>query len=290
MTSYSRSSATFDGKESCETILTIDSINGLTGSSPNSFIVTLDRSIVFDTIKLNFFSCPNTIYNLTDSFILEEFGFPPVTGTMPLGFYTINNIDTRLKAYLESISPSGATYTVTVDFFQAKITIASTTNFKFNDITVENNFYFALGYNDRVQPTPQVLAASQISSGNYNFLSVYGNIYVAIKELPNPQQLGTNRISYNFVIPATNISRTVSSFTSQSGFFQWAKASFADPITQLTITLYDFRGRLLPIAGGNTSIIFGVVTRRTSEIVEGIHGPIGFPSMEIPDGKIRYIS
>ena len=199
----------------------IISINSSDGKGTNSnFQVELDFDITPSIVGLSYFSVPNTIYNFGyDPIILEEQGFPPVSVNVPIGIYeasltSFNPIGPALANALTAASPSGNTYTVTIDPLLVKFVItASTTPFKFNEIDARNNYtYYHLGFNSRYPlDTPQTFALSQTSSGQFNLLPVRNNIYIRITEFVNRHQSCRGN-TFTYGVPSLAISRQAAGF------------------------------------------------------------------------------
>lgn len=243
-----------------EVLIHVNSLNCLPGGTPSRFTCKLGRAFQPDQVNLLSFNVSNVVYNLRDSIILEENGFPPVTITPPAGAYDYWNWPAIFSAFLTANSPSGATYTCTLDLFTLKATIASTTLFKFNNVTPRNGTYYALGFNSSVPEPVQVFALSQISTGHWDFLALRGNILVKISEfVSNP--IGDTLSSYTFVIPAVSITTQNNSFTASGSFHQSYKHTMDSRIEAISVELLTEAGFPLPVLGGNTTLVLSYTTR-----------------------------
>lgn len=241
------------------------SINSSDGKGTNSsFTVTLDYPITPSIVGLSYFSVPNTIFNFGyDDIILEEQGFPPVNVNVTPGIYEVslssfNPIGPALAAALTAASPSGNTYTVTVDTLTAKFVFtASTTPFKFNDIDPKNNYtYYHLGFNSTYPlDVPQVFSLTQTSSGQFNLLPIRNNVYISIKEFYN-RNASCNYNPYTYVVPSLAISRQSAGFAMGNKFQQFYNNVTRSTYKTLTIELKDDRGQLLKFSGEVNLILF----------------------------------
>lgn len=223
------------------------------GGTPSKWVAILDRSFYPDEVRLISFTTNNSIYNLGDSIVLEELGQPPLTVTFPPYIYTATNAAALIAAYLTLVSPSGATYTVTVDQFTLKVTIASTVQYKFNNLSILNKTYYALGHNS-VTPLPaQAFALSHVSPGAYDFLPVIGGILIRIREMNNAP-VGCNSVPYTFFIPNSSVSRNVIAYNANPSTAQVFKNTSGQAFSKFSVELLEEDGRPLQILGGISTL------------------------------------
>lgn len=262
----SRSSEVVSFREQTWNYLHINSLQGQPGSTPGEFKVKFNCPLSIDTLRLIGFSCTQSIANLRDPFILDEQGFPPVTGQMPQGFYTTSNIVTELQNYLNSISPGGLTYTVTFNPLNYKLDISTTSNWRFNSITGLNSFYYGIGYNQSVDPVPQAYALSHISPGVMDLQPVRGNLNIFIEELCSYNVSGQtdvfNAPNYHFSIEGNSISSGYTYHASGSVNAQMYKDSSAYRYSEFTVKILLDNGQVAPFIGGHTTLTFEYQTRK----------------------------
>lgn len=246
--------------ETSEIQVKINSLNAEPGGTPSKFICKLDRPFFPDEVRFRAFTVSNVIYNLRDAIVLDETGFPPVTATPPPGVYTGSNWPTLFSAWLTSISPSGATYTATLDGFTLKATITSTTLWKFNNVTPRNSTYYAIGYNSSVTEPVQVYALSQTSTGHFDFIPQRGNINIWIREFSSAP-ISDSFSPYTFSVPSSSISTQTNSYSSNGNFPQSYKHTNGSRIDQLTVELLNDGGFQLPVQGGHTTLTLSFTCR-----------------------------
>lgn len=223
------------------------------GGTPSKWVAILDRSFFPDEIRLISFQCNNTVYNLEDPVVLEELGQPPLTLTFPPQIYTATNAAALIAAYLTLVSPSGATYTVTVNQDTLKVAITSTVQFRWLNLSPLNTTYYALGYNNVTPQPAQAFALTQTGAGSYDFLPVIGGILIRIKEMNNAP-VGCNSVPYTFLIPTSSVSRNVISYNANPSTAQVYKNSSGGAFASFSVELLQEDGRPLRLNGGITTM------------------------------------
>lgn len=206
------------------------------------------------------------VYNFWKPFYLVETGFPPVLYTPTLGIYTSSNIGTQLSTQLTAISPSGSTYTVTLDAFNARLTFTSTGptfTFRMNLIdnfnTTRNLSLEQLGFiNDFPEsaiPTPAnpLLAPLPI---NLSPLAA-NNFFVHVSGVDNTKNMSTYGLSYTFVIDGSSVSRQISGTTSGTSYHESVRVNSSYNLSEIRITITDVWGDFLSNIQGEIFLVFG---------------------------------
>ena len=258
----SRSSEVLSFREQTWQYIHINSLQGEPGSTPGRFKVRLSTPVSLDTLRLIGFSCTQSIANLRDPFILDEQGFPPVTGQMPQGFYTLSNIATELSNYLNSISPGGLTYTVSFNPINYQLTISTTSNWRFNNISPLNSFYYGIGYNQSTDPVIQAYALSHASQGVLDLQPVRGNLNIQIEELSSYNTTGRLNFNYHFTIEGNSISSGYTFHSAGNVNAQMYKDASMFRYSTFTVNILLDNGEPAPFIGGHTTLTFEYQTRK----------------------------
>lgn len=241
------------------------------GGITTDFTVNLPRGILVRSLKLNYFSIPSSTYNLGSNlnepfWTFEEQGFPEVQNAkLPGRYYTSTNIITFLENYLNSISPSGATYTVSFVPGTGRLRVASSgINFRFGGAqgtNLINPFYFQIGFSERTGNIVQPFANNTVLSSAINFLPVYAGFFITVKTAESGFEgkgvLAGSNTSFSFFCPESNVSTSISQFSSNFLFDQSVGNSMASRyINQIQIQVRDFFGRLVSTDGGLSTFVF----------------------------------
>lgn len=235
-------------------LIHLNSLQGQPGSTPAKFRCKLSLPVSIDECFLIGFSCTNSIQNLRDAITLDEQGFGAVTAAPPRGFYTYSNLPTLFANFLNSISPSGATYTVSIDPFTYRVTITSTTNFRFNDVNgARNRTYYGIGYNLSVDDVILPYQLSHTGLGVLDLQAMVGNINIRIQEFFNTNVAGLN-YGYTYSLDANSVSTGYQFHSSEGTNKQVFKNTGAQRFDYLNIELLNDKGELLPFNGGHVSI------------------------------------
>lgn len=295
---YSRDSTVYDGAECCEVSIICNSMHGTDGSTPFLFNCKLDKIAYFDEVYLSFLSFPSTVFNAgsasnDDTWILDEQGFPPVTGLkLPQGFYVASTFASDVAAYLNSVSPGGLVYTVTLSPTTGRLTITTTSPFRFGDGTVGTNmlneFYYSIGYNDVTGNIVRPYALSHTPNGTINLAPIRDALYIEISPLRN-KGISNSNCSYTFIVPESTISRQIGSYSSNAGFRQLVKADMNSSIDSFRVSITDSRGKYVEASGGNTCLILSFTPRRINQWPIGSTS-VGAYGQQGWDGGLRYMS
>jgi hypothetical protein len=294
---YSRDSRVYDGAEVCEVSVICNSMHGLTGSTPYLFSCKLDKIAMFDEIYLSYLGFPTTVYNAGsavngDSWILDEQGFPPVTLKLPQSFYTATNFPGDLQTFLNANSPGGLVYTVTLDPNTGRLTISTTSNFRFGDgttgVNILNDFYYSIGYNDVTGNIVVPYALSHTPNGTINLAPIRDALFVEISVLRN-KGISNSNCSYTFIVPEGSISRQIGTYSSGSGFRQLVKGDMNQSVSEFTVSITDSRGRYIMASGGNTVLVLSFTPRRINHWPAG-SGSVGAYGQQGWDGGLRYLA
>lgn len=224
----------------------------------SKFTVTITPLITPRSVQL--LGCAVTInnFNLTDPITLEENGFPSVQVTLPPAIYDDTNIAAALQAALNAASPAGNVYTVTLNPSDLTITITAVgVTWRFINLTVSNNTYYALGCCPTALPALAPYSLSKVF-GAYD-LRPYDVLYLRISEFSqyNPTSVqGYPGAVFTLCCSSVN-SGGLAVFTANSYDNQYWINSNVVTINQLSVTITDSRGKVLPLRAGSTNILLG---------------------------------
>lgn len=247
--------------------LSISSRDGIFATDTASkFTVLINPLIVPRTVQL--LECAITVnnFNLRDPITLEENGFPPVNVTLPAGIYNDANIAAALQTALNTASPAGNVYTVTVDSTNYTLTITAVgVTWRFINISVQNNTYYALGACTSVTPPLAPFSLSKVL-GSYDFRP-YDVLFLRIQEF---SQTNIDSVQgypgSTFVLTCQSVnSGGVATYSANSYDNQFWVNTQNVTLSQLSIQVTDKRGTVIPLRCGSTNILFGFnrITNKT---------------------------
>lgn len=171
-------------------------------------------------IRLFSFSYVNSFYvfqNTKNNFISyeEPAGGGIVNFSLTPGTYTVSEIQTWLQAQLNSTSPNGYTYIVSVDENTKKFTISSTNNFVL-DFSGTGTMWYELGFNNEITSP----AISHTSQRTYD-LAGPRYIYIQFKnsEIATTSYM-TRAGRWHFIIPINAGYGEIDYFEPSGEFFE----------------------------------------------------------------------
>lgn len=196
----------------------------------------------------------NVLYNLPDSFILDESGQPLVTLTFPDGVYDDLNFEAALANLLTAGSPSGSTYTVVFDLLTKKITITSTGGtFRFRmDLTSNftnpsNHTLAALGLAGQSPNTPLLPYSNPLIAPHPINLAAYNNTayQILVSPLDHTSNFGTYGNTYNFLVSPNNLSGQNTQSLTNSSYHQASGVNPSTNLSVLRIQIFDSWGNFI---------------------------------------------
>ena len=214
----------------------------------SDFLVTMNSPVcMIKFIKLQMFT-GNVIYNLPDSFVLDEQGFPLVTVMFPEGIWTSANVEAGLAALLTTNSPSGSTYTVVFTPLTAKLTITTSgpafrfrMDFTSQSVDYSNHTLASLGFANTIPNEPLLPYNTSQTGINPINLSPYNNspFYIHISSTDVTGNKGTYSGLYTYVVNSNNLSGQLTSYTAGTTYNQSGRAPTFDNMYQFRLRITD---------------------------------------------------
>jgi len=251
--------------------LVLWSATAVPGCTATDFTIELPKPLCVKNLRLDYFTIPSTTFNagsnVTDPFwIFEEQGFPEITNAkLPPFFYTGSNLPAALGAYLTSISPSGAVYTVTLVPGLAKLLITNDilTPFRFGGgpgTDLRNPFYFSIGYSEITGFISRPFVTSTVLPATIYLLPCPGGYYINVindnQGFAGKSVAGGSNLNFSLFVPEGNVSTTLTTYSTNASFPQEIGNNINYYVNKIRVFITDVFGKPYICEGGATLIVF----------------------------------